>query len=78
MVVPIPTEVDAKETGFTTNFLKFSLYLKSKVCVLFDFISRLNSSLRDKPCCCPIVVAAATVTSPFTFVKLPEIFSLII
>ena len=61
------------EVGSRTNFLIFSLYLKSKVWVCFDVISSLNSSLTDNPCCWPVVVAVATVTVPFTLVASPVI-----
>ena len=67
--------VDPNETGFTTNFLIFSLYLKSKDWVCFDVMSSLNSSPTDSPCCWPIVDAVATVTVPLTLVASPVILS---
>ena len=70
-VVPTPISVDPNETGLTTNFLIVSLYLKLKISVLFDFISNLNLSPTDNPCCCPVVVAVATVTVPLTFLNWP-------
>ena len=47
------------------------MYLKSKVWVLSDVICNSNSSFIDNPCCCPVVVAVATVTVPFTFLNWP-------
>ncbi len=70
-VVPTPISVDPNETGLTTNFLIVSLYLRLKISVLSDFISNLNLSPTDNPCCCPVVVAVATVTVPFTFLNWP-------
>ena len=77
-VVPIPIAVSVNVMGFTTNFLIFSLYLKSKVWVLLDVTCSSNSSLTDRLCCCPTVVAVATVTVPFTLFRDPERLSVMI
>ena len=56
----------------------FSLYLRSKVWVLSDWICNSKSSPTDKPCCWPMVVAVATVTVPFTLLKEPVRLSVIV
>ena len=76
-VVPIPIAESINDNGFMTNFLILSLYFKLKVWILFDFMCNLKLSFKLSPCCCPDVVAVATVTVPFIFLKDPDILFVI-